>query len=159
MYNLWFCRISVVDIYPLCRKVSETTLHALWDCKMFKSARLQWIPTNSHIRGGGTTQNSRGIQFSKDCGLCPCYVESDAEVVVRWINEGSHLDSMCGTILADIHLMSSKMSGMCFMFAPRQANQVAHFLAKHALRCIDDRFWMEEFPSCVTIVVQLDMPG
>ncbi|KAK3222031.1 hypothetical protein Dsin_009056 [Dipteronia sinensis] len=95
----------------------------------------------------------RGIQFSKDCGLSPCYVKSDAEVVVRWINESSHLDSLCGAILADIILISSEMIGLCFNYIPRQANQVAQLLAKNALLLTDDRFWMEEYPCCVTRMV------
>ncbi|KAK3211235.1 hypothetical protein Dsin_015941 [Dipteronia sinensis] len=44
MYNLCLRRIPVVDLCPLCNKVSETTLHALWDCKSFKHAQKQWIP-------------------------------------------------------------------------------------------------------------------
>ncbi|KAK3211234.1 hypothetical protein Dsin_015940 [Dipteronia sinensis] len=100
----------------------------------------------------------RGIHFSTDCGSSPCYVESDAEVVVRWINESSHLDSMCGAILAEIILSSSEMIGLCFNYVPRQANQVAHLLAKNALLLTANRFWMEEYPCCVTRMVQADMP-
>ncbi|KAK2638423.1 hypothetical protein Ddye_026218 [Dipteronia dyeriana] len=95
---------------------------------------------------------------SAKTGLCPCNVESDAEVVVRWINDGSHLDSMCGAILADISLISSEMIGMSFNYVPRQANRVAHMLDQNALLLTDDRFWMEEYPCCVTKVVQADMP-
>ncbi|KAK3231603.1 hypothetical protein Dsin_003484 [Dipteronia sinensis] len=51
MYNLCLRRIPVVDICPLCNKVSKTTLHTLWDCKIFKHARKQWIPSNTQIRG------------------------------------------------------------------------------------------------------------
>ncbi|KAK3195180.1 hypothetical protein Dsin_026490 [Dipteronia sinensis] len=34
------------------------------------------------------------IQFAKDCGLLPCVLESDVAVVVKWVNEGNHLDSV-----------------------------------------------------------------
>ncbi|KAK3224166.1 hypothetical protein Dsin_011191 [Dipteronia sinensis] len=64
----------------------------------------------------------RGIQFSKECGLYPCYIEYDAEVVVMWINESNHLDSMCGAILADIIFISTEMIDMSFNYVHRQAN-------------------------------------
>ncbi|KAK3222978.1 hypothetical protein Dsin_010003 [Dipteronia sinensis] len=73
----------------------------------------------------------RGIQFSKDCRLFPCIFESDAELVVRWINDGSHMDSLSGAILSDIKFMAAEMSGVCFGFVPR-----------NALMLIEDRFWM-----------------
>ena len=82
----------------------------------------------------------RGMQFSKDCDLSPCIVESDVEVVIRWINERSHLDSSYGDILNDIHILSAEMGSLCFVFSPRLANGVAHILAKNALLILEDKF-------------------
>ena len=44
----------------------------------------------------------RGIIFSRDCGLLPSVLESDAAIVVKWINEGSHLESPNGVNLSNI---------------------------------------------------------
>ncbi|KAK3222940.1 hypothetical protein Dsin_009965 [Dipteronia sinensis] len=168
MSNLCFRQIPVEDICPLCNKVGEATLHTLWDCKIFKKVRKQWISYKASIReykkcnarenisslvrqgnvvwphpspgvfkvncdasvdakggvlvlvwlseiqqvlswrsgsqvivGNPNAQVAeviailRGIQFSKDCGFSPCMFESDAEVVIRWINDSSHLESVC----------------------------------------------------------------
>ncbi|KAK3188605.1 hypothetical protein Dsin_028166 [Dipteronia sinensis] len=99
----------------------------------------------------------RGVQFSKDCGLSPCGFESDAEVVVGWINDRNLLESVCGVILSDIISLVDNMDGVCFDYVPRQGNRVAHLRAKHALLLTEDRFWMEEYPCCVTKAVQLDL--
>ncbi|TXG64469.1 hypothetical protein EZV62_011463 [Acer yangbiense] len=40
----------VKDICPWCKKGSETTYHALWDCKIFKRARKRWLPNKIILR-------------------------------------------------------------------------------------------------------------
>ena len=99
----------------------------------------------------------RGIQFNIDCGLFPCVFESDAKVVVRWINEKSHMDSTYGGVLEDIIYASTEMNDVRFGFIHRQGNQVAHLLANNALFLRENRYWMEEFPSCISVSVQADM--
>ncbi|KAK3212629.1 hypothetical protein Dsin_017335 [Dipteronia sinensis] len=99
----------------------------------------------------------RAIMFSNDCGLFPCVLESDAEVV-NWIKKGSHLASASGVILSDISNLSAERNGLSMNFVPRQANQVAHSLARKALRSITYIFWMEEVPVYATNLVQADMP-
>ncbi|KAK3221527.1 hypothetical protein Dsin_008552 [Dipteronia sinensis] len=89
----------------------------------------------------------RAIHFFRDCGLFPCVLESDAEVVIKWIVEGSHLDSAGGVILSDISYLIEEIGGLSIGFAPRQANRVAHVLAKQALCAFNDFFWMEDLSS------------
>ncbi|KAI9186031.1 hypothetical protein LWI28_013183 [Acer negundo] len=50
-FNLRGRRIQVIDLCPWCNKSSETTIHALWECNKFKSARIHWIPNKVLIRG------------------------------------------------------------------------------------------------------------
>ncbi|KAK0593300.1 hypothetical protein LWI29_034527 [Acer saccharum] len=100
----------------------------------------------------------RAIVFSRDCGLFPCVLESDAEVVVKWILNGSHLDSAVDAILEDIAVLRKECGDLKVVFTPRRANLVAHVLARQALKNVDDFFWLEEFPYCVASAVQADMP-
>ena len=72
----------------------------------------------------------RGMQFSIDCGLSPCVVESDAEVVIKWINGKRQFESSYGAILSDIWSLSNDMRGVSFVFARRLSNCVAHILTK-----------------------------
>lgn len=82
----------------------------------------------------------KAILFSWDCGLFPCVLEYDAAMVVKWIVDGSHLDSAYGAILADIAGLRKDCGDLSVDFTPRKANQVAHVLAKHALKNFDDFF-------------------
>ncbi|KAK0573812.1 hypothetical protein LWI29_013953 [Acer saccharum] len=100
----------------------------------------------------------RAIIFSRDCGMFPCILESDVAVVVNWILEGSHLNSVVGPLLEDIAGLRNLCGGLCVQFAPRSANKVAHVLAKQALKNVEDFFWLEEFPLCAAHVIQADMP-
>ncbi|KAK3189610.1 hypothetical protein Dsin_029171 [Dipteronia sinensis] len=100
----------------------------------------------------------RGFIFSRDCGLFPCVIESDAAIVVKWINKDGHRDSISGNILAEISALVSGLHVNPVSHIPRLANNVTHGLAKFALMVVEDRFWMEEFPPCVRRAVQLDMP-
>ncbi|KAK0602442.1 hypothetical protein LWI29_033421 [Acer saccharum] len=100
----------------------------------------------------------RGLLFSRDCGLGPCHLESDAVVIVKRINEGSHLDSESEGILAEISSRLSNLKVRSVNHVPRLANCVAHGLAKFALKVVDDLFWMEDYPPCVRKAVLLDMP-
>ncbi|KAK3228428.1 hypothetical protein Dsin_000309 [Dipteronia sinensis] len=68
----------------------------------------------------------KGFQFAKDCGLTPFFLESDAVVVVKWINEGSHFNLACGVILSDISKLSLEMGGISIKHIPRLTNNVAN---------------------------------
>ncbi|KAK3187896.1 hypothetical protein Dsin_027457 [Dipteronia sinensis] len=119
----------------------------------------QRITTTYSSQVAETVAITRGLQFAKDSGLLPCVLESDAAVVVKWINDESHLDSECGGLILDILELISCMNGVLVNFVLRLANQVAHGLAQNGLVCAEDAFWMEEFPGYVRGVVIADMPA
>ncbi|KAK1584486.1 hypothetical protein Q3G72_033412 [Acer saccharum] len=101
----------------------------------------------------------KAIRFSNDCGLFPCVLASDAEVVVNWIKKGSHRDSASGVILADIFSLSAERIDLDINFEPRQTNMVAHSIARNALRSFMELFWMEEVPLFAVSLVRADMPN
>ncbi|KAK2642392.1 hypothetical protein Ddye_024155 [Dipteronia dyeriana] len=95
----------------------------------------------------------RGLQLALDTGLSPCRIDSDAEVIVNWINIGVVIFSKVGSVIDDIRLLLDQVLCVSFNFVPRTANQVAHMLAKNGLACDENLFWLEEFPSCVGSLV------
>ncbi|KAK0577423.1 hypothetical protein LWI29_032829 [Acer saccharum] len=104
-------------------------------------------------RGSPTT-----VLWSGQGTLAYKYYESDAEIVVKWVMEGGHGDTVCGMILADIDALRMASDVLIVACTPRKANQVAHGLAKQALKNCGDFFWIEEFPLCVARAIQDDMP-
>ena len=100
----------------------------------------------------------KGLIFSRECGLHPCVIESDVAVVVKWVNDHSHSDSVGGNILGEISSLIINLQILVVSHIPRLANFVAHGLARYALTVDEDRYWMGDFPPCVRRSVQLDCP-
>ncbi|KAK0583366.1 hypothetical protein LWI29_036220 [Acer saccharum] len=98
----------------------------------------------------------RGLRLVLDTCLFPCVLDSDAEVVVRWINSGKLLNSEIGVIIMDIQNLLLQARCVLINFSPRKANQIAHVLAKNGLSCVEDMFWLEEFPPCVGYLVSTE---
>ena len=100
-----------------------------------------------------------GLQLAADTGFIPCRIDSDAAVVVGWINNRKPLCSDVGIIIADIQAMLEQVPCVSVNFVPRKANQVAHVLAKNSLSCVEDLFWLEDFPSCVRSLISAECRG
>ncbi|TXG66806.1 hypothetical protein EZV62_008081 [Acer yangbiense] len=49
--------------------------------------------------------------------------------------------------------LESDVAVVSVSHVPRLANNVAHGLAKYALKVVDDLFWIEDYPPCVRKVV------
>ncbi|KAK3222519.1 hypothetical protein Dsin_009544 [Dipteronia sinensis] len=101
----------------------------------------------------------RGIQFWKDCGLGFCCIEANAKMVVRKIMDGNLDDVNGGVILDSIEGVLKDLNGVVVMDTHKMANQATHGLAKYGLVIKEDRFWMEEAPSCINHFVMADMPN
>ncbi|KAI9194946.1 hypothetical protein LWI28_010344 [Acer negundo] len=94
-----------------------------------------------------------GIQLAINSGLNPVTVESDAAAVVDWINGDIDLLSKVGTIFLDIKNLLHQIQCVVMTFVSRLANKVARCLSKFCLSCDEDRFWLEEDPPCVRLLV------
>ncbi|TXG52728.1 hypothetical protein EZV62_021897 [Acer yangbiense] len=168
MPNLFRWKVAAQDYCPFCLKKGESTLHALWGCGKLKVARKDWLPYRiptpvAFMRilrrilvmwWGGLLVF---LPSSKLVGWWVC-VALLPVVVVKWVVDGTHLDSADGAILVDIAGLREACGGLIVAFSLRHTNMVAHVLAKQALKNSDDFFWLEEFPRCVALVIQADMP-
>ncbi|KAK0588980.1 hypothetical protein LWI29_008053 [Acer saccharum] len=99
----------------------------------------------------------KGILFNLDCGLKPCVFESDRCVTVEHILSGKFLGANYGNILDDIATLKKHNYGMDFLTITSAANRVAQRLARMGLDCVEDNFWMENFPASVRNLVEADM--
>ncbi|KAK3193676.1 hypothetical protein Dsin_024986 [Dipteronia sinensis] len=100
----------------------------------------------------------RGLRFAIDSGLGLIMVESDATSVVKWINEGSYLDFEVGLILSDSRSLIKVARCVEIGYVSRKFNQVAHVMARNALLCEEDRYWMGEYPPYTKIFAPADFP-
>ncbi|KAK1572459.1 hypothetical protein Q3G72_032892 [Acer saccharum] len=100
----------------------------------------------------------RGFIFAGESGILPCTMESDAQVVVKLINDACIPLSDIGIIIKDIISFLDCHPGCKVVCAPRQANSVAHGLAKLGLSLDNALYWMEEASSCVAPFVLGNCP-
>ncbi|KAK3192915.1 hypothetical protein Dsin_024225 [Dipteronia sinensis] len=100
----------------------------------------------------------RGLQFGVDCGLFPSMLELDDVHFIDWVNSGNHFDSVFGAILRDILQLSASFHGLMFSHVNALANNAAKGLSNFVLGRFEDMFWMEEFPSCISNVIEAEKP-
>ncbi|KAK0589487.1 hypothetical protein LWI29_014986 [Acer saccharum] len=79
-YNLRRQRVQVWDICPWCNKRNETTVHALWECKVFKQARSDWLPNTVTLR----VKYQSLFDLMLDCSFSMSDEELEFFCVVIW---------------------------------------------------------------------------
>lgn len=62
-----------------------------------------------------------------------------------------------GHLIDDIKRSLQHFEDVIISFSPREGNQVAHFLASHALNCNTMVAWIEEVPFWLESIVNDDM--
>ncbi|KAK2658795.1 hypothetical protein Ddye_005328 [Dipteronia dyeriana] len=99
-----------------------------------------------------------GLSFAMEVGLLPCMVESDAQIVVRLINDVSIPLPDIGLIFSDIVRFLDYHPGCSVVFAPRGANKAAHCMAKFGVRFDGSRYWLEEASSWLSSIIMGERP-
>ncbi|KAK2663123.1 hypothetical protein Ddye_001697 [Dipteronia dyeriana] len=104
----------------------------------------QSIEANYTVKAAILVAIQKGLQFDID--------------VVKWINNGLHRDSEFRDILLDIRKLSNCLENMMFCQIPTSPNKATIGLAKHLLSTVEEVFWMEDFPVCISNVIEAEKP-
>ncbi|KAK2648274.1 hypothetical protein Ddye_015763 [Dipteronia dyeriana] len=99
-----------------------------------------------------------GLVLTREVGLWPCHVETDAKVVVDLTYKTKIPRSEIGLVIQDIIQLLANVANYSLRFNPRTTNLVAHCLAKYGLNVEGDIVWLEECPPCVSQAVMGDCP-
>lgn len=83
-------------------------------------------------------------------------VESDAEGVIRAINGQVLHSSYLDTLVQDIRRMVPSFTSISFTHVYREANNVAHCLAKYS-GSHDDVIWVGCIPMCFNSCIRSDI--
>ncbi|KAK2655802.1 hypothetical protein Ddye_008854 [Dipteronia dyeriana] len=117
-----------------------------------------------NIRAGYITQVAEamallhGLRFACDVGLWPCEVESDAQVLVNFVNGKDISCSDVGLIIHDIKVLLKSFPTFYVSFVPIYVNAAAHCLAKFSINIQSDCFWLEVFPPSLAQIVMGECP-
>lgn len=89
------------------------------------------------------------IQLCREMGLSQVHFEGDAKSVVDSVNS-AHVDSSwMGHVVDDIRLEVQAFPQWQLFFVRREGNQVAHLLAKYAVRHFENNLWLSMPPDCI----------
>ena len=96
------------------------------------------------------------MEFAIDAGFTELIVEGDNVAVLQNIMSTGATQSRLGHIIQDIHCLSQGLRWVSFMCVNRDANSVAHVLARYAKHVREDMYWMEDVPPPARNALYLD---
>jgi ribonuclease HI len=96
------------------------------------------------------------VELYRDLDVFDVILEGDSLEVVNAINEDRSSRRKYGHILDDIKMVLSSLRSWEVMHVKREANMVAHNLAKEASKLQTDRTWIEDCPLCILDIVNLE---
>jgi ribonuclease HI len=89
------------------------------------------------------------VIFCKDVGFYEIILEGDAKQVVDDVNSRSPKQDVSGLFVEGIKMEMQELRGVSIAHVNREANNVAHLLAKEASTLEMDGVWLEECPNFI----------
>ena len=87
-----------------------------------------------------------GLQIADCASLNSLVVESDAQEVVKLVNNNQGCRSEIYWIISEVQSMLEKFDSISVHYTHRSCNALAHSLAKLALKRLETIVWMGSFP-------------
>ena len=88
----------------------------------------------------------KALEFALDAGFMDVVLEGDSLKVMRAISTGKANRSRLGNIYEDIQCLATGFWSYSVRTVKRNANGVAHALARFAKNVEDELVWLEESP-------------
>ena len=128
------------------------------DYGLIMAAFTQTIPLPTSIEMVEVLAARSALVLAKELCLNQVLLEGDSEIIINALSNGGRDSSSYGHILLDIKLLTPAFMGVSFCHSRRQANKVAHRLARSACNFPPHQVWMEELPLEAVSVYFDDLP-
>ena len=99
----------------------------------------------------------KALEFAIDVGFSELMVEGDNSVVMSTISSNKPNWSRLGVIYDDIGYLAANLSYVSFSCIRRNANSVAHSLARYANELVKEVVWLEDSPPPAHEPLYLDL--
>ncbi|KAL5770408.1 hypothetical protein ACOSP7_014562 [Xanthoceras sorbifolium] len=99
-----------------------------------------------------------GIRLALEAGFFHLQIETDAQVLVNTLNSRVVPLSEVGFVVEAILKLLKDNHLLMISFVPRLANGAADVLVKFGLSLDEEIIWIEDYPSCVNVLVKEDAP-
>ena len=128
------------------------------DNGLIMAAFTQTIPLPTSVEMVEVLAARSALVLAKELCLNQVLLEGDSEIIIKALSNGGRESSSYGHILLDIKLLTPAFRGVSFCHSRRQANKVAHRLARSACNFPPLQVWMEELPLEAMSVYLDDLP-
>ena len=98
----------------------------------------------------------RATKFAIETSFSCVIIESDSLLVVKAIQDIVETTCHIGHIIDDVKHLSMAMKSYKFHHTKKEANQVAHTLARNVIHFDTEMAWLEKISSCVSDVIRND---
>ena len=99
----------------------------------------------------------RAVVFAKELCLLSVIVEGDSMLVVQAVTNKRENLKLFGHVVKEIHGLCSSFTRISFQHVRREGNKLAHALARKAVLSTDTVVWVEELPTDLEDVFQMDL--
>ena len=99
----------------------------------------------------------RAMEFALELGFNRVILEGDSEVICRELQDQSPSLALHGHILQDVKYLAGAFQSVKFSQTRRQGNNVAHALARRAIKESNLTVWMEDVPPDIYHFVLADL--
>ena len=101
----------------------------------------------SYYSGDFHLHPNRGLQFLQGLGVSSVLIESDSLELIQACNRKIEVWTPHAAILAESFMNASTINGVAFQHCLREANVVAHQLAKYVYQTKENFIWEGDPPS------------
>ena len=99
-----------------------------------------------------------GLQVCGEAGLRKIELETDSKTIAEALNRRTQLQNYTSIFIQDALGMGEFFDVVSFSHVRRNANMVAHKLARLALQFEGGKIWFTDIPPCITNVLELEKP-
>ena len=98
----------------------------------------------------------KALQFAKDIGLSSIILEGDSKIAIDGLKSMNSFLNEYVHLLVEAKEVADQMDAVEFQHVPRQANKPTHNIARHVRHASKFTVWMEDVPSHLVSVIQVD---
>ena len=99
----------------------------------------------------------KAVTLARDLGFRKAILEGDSLSLMKALKSKNDSLSPTGLLVDDVKWVASSFERLVYSHVKRNSNRVAHSLAKNALRILDLQVWMEDIPSHIISILDLDV--
>ena len=99
----------------------------------------------------------KAMSFALELGVQSAILEGDSLGLIKALKAVECCLSPTGLLIEDVKRVANSYVRLLYPHVKRNGNRVVHSLAKNALRIPDFQVWMEDGPSHIVSILQLDV--